>query len=75
MTMTQVEVVEVRQRWASYEQAAKYTSLDERTLRRLAAAGKIRTSRPGGKHGRVVLDLHSLDQLLESADVTPANAG
>jgi hypothetical protein len=68
-----VEVVQVRQRWLSYEQASAYCALDPRTLRRLAAEGEIRVSRP--RNGKTLVDLLSLDALLERKVVTPATAG
>ena len=71
--MSEVVVAEVvEQRWLSYEQAASYTSLDARTLRRLVAEGGVRASRPRG--GRTLIDRRDLDRLLEERLVVPAEA-
>jgi hypothetical protein len=56
-------------RFFDFKAAAAYTSLGERTLRKLAAAGRLRVYHP--VPGRAVLDRLELDSLvLESAAQT-----
>jgi len=60
---TDMERLAAAERWMSYGQAAAYSTLSERTLRRLVADGELHVARVGG---RLVIERRELDKTLRS---------
>ena len=63
------ERAQVSQRFMGVNDAAAYSGLSEKSIRRLVASGKITGLRP--VRGRVLIDRLELDSLILSADSKP----
>lgn len=57
------------QRWLTIEQAANYTGLSEKSMRRLLASGRLTPHRPC--RGRILIDRRQLDAVISDATTTP----
>ena len=57
------------QRWLTVEQAAAYSGLSEKSIRRLLSSGRLTPHRPC--RGRVLIDRRQLDGAITSATTTP----
>lgn len=64
-----VQVKTVEQNWLNVTNAAKYSDLGEKSIRRLLASGKLTAFRP--VKGRILLCRDELDSLIRSSTSTP----
>jgi excisionase family DNA binding protein len=67
MTTTAMKAATPDPRWATVQEAAEHTSLAPNTIRRMLARKELRKFKPTPR--RVLIDLHELDQLIQSKAV------
>jgi excisionase family DNA binding protein len=69
----EMTITTIKARWATAVQAASYTGLSEKTIKRMVTDGRLAGHRP--VPGRLLIDLRELDELIQKSAGVPGSRG